>query len=232
MAEGQYCRVHVRVHARTSIGQTVGIGGSCKAFGNFDKTRVIHLVTTPDSFPIWYTEKPIILPRFQVSQYKYCTVEGGSVRAFERVETLRTLRPDDTDTYIEDSFNPLRLEGSGIDTEENLLLEMQRLTRQSSSGSLDGSVHDPLQGQGQSQRRLIITCYHLPVKIQRTGNADVPFITEWAESLIAKTDSSHNRDSDMLWIGTCKVPDPQPDDAEMKILLSLPINLLKKLLII
>jgi trehalose 6-phosphate synthase/phosphatase len=226
MAEGQYCRVHLRVRAQTSIGQTVAVGGSCKAMGNFNKNRVIHLVTTPDSYPVWYTQKPIILPRFQVAQYKYCTVEGGIVRAFERVDAIRTLRPDDSDTYIEDIFNPLRLEGTaGLDSEENLLMEMQRLTGQHNSAGagndLDGSIHSfsVLNQMKKETQKLWITCYHLPVNINRTtiGNDnDTPFTAEWADSLIAKTDNSISLFTDVNWIGTCKVPDPQPTEEEQK----------------
>jgi len=217
MAEGQNCRVHIRVSAPTAIGQTVAIGGSCKAMGNFDKARVIHLVTTPDSYPIWYTEKPIILPRFQISQYKYCTVEGGTVRAFERVEVARMMRPNDMDTYIEDTFNPLRLEGSGIDSEQNLLQEMQRLTTQKSSAALDGSGHGGARiGSGQ---KLYIVCYHLPVRIHRTGDPRKPFELSWAESLIAKSVKSVSEEIDVVWLGTCKVPEPKPTDEEMEALL-------------
>jgi len=218
MAEGQNCRVHIRVSAPTAIGQTVAIGGSCKAMGNFDKSRVIHLVTTPDSYPVWYTEKPIILPRFQISQYKYCTVEGGTVRAFERVEVARMMRPNDMDTYIEDTFNPLRLEGSGIDTEQNLLQEMQRLTSQKSSAALDGSGHGTRIG---SSQKLYIVCYHLPVSIHRTNDPLKPFEVSWAESLIAKSDKSVSEDINVVWLGTCRVPDPKPSDEEMKALLAI-----------
>jgi hypothetical protein len=98
MAEGQYCRVHIRVRAKTAIGQGVAVGGSSNRLGNYDKESVIHLVTTPDSYPVWYTEEPIVLPKYQVCSYKYCTVEGGNVRAFERVEHVRTLKPEDVDT--------------------------------------------------------------------------------------------------------------------------------------
>ena len=114
MAEGEYCRVHFRVRAPTSIGQVVGLGGTSNRLGNFDKNRITPLVTTPDSYPIWYTKDPIVIPRYQICQYKYCTIEGGSFRSFERSDIMRTLKPEDPDTYIEDVFNPLRLEFSVV----------------------------------------------------------------------------------------------------------------------
>ncbi len=209
--------MHIRVSARTAIGQTVAVGGSSKAMGNFDKSRVIHLVTTPDSYPIWFTEKPIMLPRFQISQYKYCTVEGGSVRAFERVQEMRLMRPNEMDTYVEDTFNPLRLEGSGLDHEQDLLQEMQRLTSQKSTTSLDGSGPG---GIGVSQK-LYIVCYHLPVRIRRTGDPSRPFEMSWAESLIAKSEQSVSEEVNVVWVGTCSVPEPKPTNEEMQALLEI-----------
>lgn len=205
------------MRAPTSIGQSVAVGGSANQLGNFDKSRVIHLVTTPDAYPVWYSKEPIIMPRYQLSQYKYCTVEGGNVRSFERLDSVRTLRPDTLDYHVEDNFNPLRLESSAFDSEANLLQEMQRLT---SSNSLDSSLHDSVHSVG-DMGRLFITCYHLPVKVSRTGNAEKPFEAFWAESLIAKTENSVAGERETFWIGTLSIPEPAPSDAEMTFLMKL-----------
>src|SRR5688572_30215028 len=69
--KGDYCRLHVRVKAKVKIGQTVAISGSSASLGVFNKERVVKLVTTPDSYPIWYTLEPIILPREETVFYKY-----------------------------------------------------------------------------------------------------------------------------------------------------------------
>ena len=220
MAEGQYSRVYIRVRAKTAIGQTVAVGGSSNQFGNFDKNRVIHLVTTPDSYPVWYSKEPIIMPRYQVSQYKYCTVEGGIVRSFERLDTVRTLRPDKIDFVLEDTFNPMRLESSAFDSEANLLQEMQRLT---STGSLDSSLHDSLHSvkDRDTSERLFITCYHLPLKISRTGDPNTPFEAEWGESLIAKSEGSVSGERETFWVGTLSIPDAAPTEEERDILTKL-----------
>ncbi len=217
MAEGHYSRVYIRVRAHTTIGQSVAVGGSSNQFGNFDKNRVIHLVTTPDSYPVWYSKEPIIMPRYQVSQYKYCTVEGGVVRSFERLDTVRTLSPDTIDFVLEDNFNPMRLESSAFDSEANLLQEMQRLTN---TGSLDSSLHDSIHSvkDRDTSQRLFITCYHLPLKISRTDKPDSPFEVVWAESLIAKSEDSVSGEKETFWVGTLSIPDPAPSEAEMEIL--------------
>jgi trehalose 6-phosphate synthase/phosphatase len=221
MAEGQYCRVYFRVRAPTSIGQSVAVGGSANQLGNFDRNRVIHLVTTPDAYPVWYSAEPIIVPRYQLSQYKYCTVEGGNVRSFERLDSVRTLRPDAFDYYVEDVFNPLRLESSAFDSEANLLQEMQKLT--TSNNSLDTSMHDSSVHSvgGRDSGRLLITCFHLPLKLTRTDNKEVPFEATWAESLIAKTDNSVSNEKETLWFGTLTIPEPAPTEEELAFLRNL-----------
>ena len=157
------------------------------------------------------------MPRYQVSQYKYCTVEGGVVRSFERLDTVRTLSPDTIDFVLEDNFNPMRLESSAFDSEANLLQEMQRLTN---TGSLDSSLHDSIHSvkDRDTSQRLFITCYHLPLKISRTDKPDSPFEVVWAESLIAKSEDSVSGEKETFWVGTLSIPDPAPSEAEMEIL--------------
>jgi hypothetical protein len=83
IAGGEYCRVHFRVRCETVMGQTVALGGSTHQLGYFDKDKVVTLVTSPESYPVWYTLNPIVLPRHQLVHYKFCVMEAGSVRAFE-----------------------------------------------------------------------------------------------------------------------------------------------------
>lgn len=88
MSSGQHCRVHFHVQAPTLIGQTIAVGGDCFSLGGFDVNKVIPLVTTPESYPVWYTQKPVILPRGQLVHYKYCILEAGTVKAFENFEGI------------------------------------------------------------------------------------------------------------------------------------------------
>jgi hypothetical protein len=34
--------------------------------GCFDKKKIIPLVTTPDSYPVWYTLNPVVLPKGKI----------------------------------------------------------------------------------------------------------------------------------------------------------------------
>ena len=44
---------------------------------------MVKLVTSPESYPVWYTLNPIVLPRHQLVHYKFCIMEGGTTKAFE-----------------------------------------------------------------------------------------------------------------------------------------------------
>ena len=102
MSEGQHCLVHVRVRAETGFGQVVAIGGSSNALGGFRLTEVVELVTTPEAYPIWFTEKPLVLSKGKEVQYKYGIVEGGLCKSFE-LGRCRTFIPFDADSYTSTS---------------------------------------------------------------------------------------------------------------------------------
>jgi trehalose 6-phosphate synthase/phosphatase len=213
---GEYCRVHIRVRAETALGQVVAVGGNAYELGFFDRDKVVHLVTTPESYPVWYTANPILLPKGQSVDYKYCIVEGGAMKSFEMRDFPRIIVPSSIDTIVEDVLIPSSLEPTSADSEVDLLAEIERLksTTITDTKTLDGVLQEEL------NKRLIIVCYHLPVTIERTGRAEAPFTINWSDSLIAK--SSKDSVSGSLptyWMGTCKVPGAKPTEAEMAFLL-------------
>ena len=112
---GQHCLVHVRVRANTGFGQIVAIGGSPNALGRFRLNEVTELVTTPESYPIWYTEKPLVLPLNCEVQYKYGIVEGGYCRNFESGK-YRSFTPTLSDCVLEDIVDNLTTSKSSSNT--------------------------------------------------------------------------------------------------------------------
>jgi Starch binding domain len=161
---GEYCRVHIRVRSETVMGQTVAVSGSTYQLGYFDREKVVQLVTSPESYPVWYTLNPIVLPKHQLVHYKFCIMEGGSMRAFEN-SAPRTFMPDVSDTVIEGTFNPTNLVGSGADSEMNLLAEISALTKKT---NVDREESDKLLAKELAGKRMIIVCYHLPIVVKRT----------------------------------------------------------------
>lgn len=162
---GEYCRVHFRVRSETVMGQSVAVSGSTYQLGYFDKEKVVQLVTSPESYPVWYTLNPVVLPRNQLVHYKFCIMEGGSMRAFES-NSNRTFMPDECDTVIEGVFNPGNLAGSGVDSEMNLLAEINTLTTKT---NIDADESDRVLAKELAGKRMIIVCYHLPIVVRRTS---------------------------------------------------------------
>lgn len=198
---GEFCRVHFRVKCNTDVGQVVGVSGNCYALGNSKKENVVHLVTTPESHPIWYTASPLVIPRGDAIHYRYCLVEGGTVKSFESVDSAREITLDNIDTTIEDEFLLGKLDGFGEDPEKELFEQMRQLTRKYSEA-------DKMVWLNAAQRdsRLFLVCYHLPVIVKRTGNPEDPFEVIWNESILARSQSSSIADSmRTCWVGTLSV---------------------------
>ena len=196
---GEYCRIHLRVKCETEIGQTVGVSGNISSLGNYDKTHVLNLVTTPDAYPIWYTLEPIVLPLGHVLSYKYCISDGGEFSGFENRDTGRVITPNQTDILVDDEFATTSLEGYGFDSEAELLSEVKHLTQITEESKVDFT-------QINNDSRLLIVCYHLPVILVRTGNINEPFTATWSESLIAKSsNSSISGTFNTFWMGTISV---------------------------
>ncbi len=195
--KGDYCRLHVRVRATTKIGQVVAISGSAFAMGSSHDQKFVNLVTTPESYPIWYTLEPIVLPRGDTVYYKYCLIEGGQMKGCEKTDLPRYFIPEDLDINREDEMNLNSIEGvSGGDVETDLLEQLKILTK------VPSTVEAGLSQNLQKNSRLFFICYHLPVTITRTENRNEPFKVVWAESLIARSENSVSQSMKTMWVGT------------------------------
>ena len=112
--EGEYIRVHFRVRCPIRLGQSLAISGSSFSLGNyttkrrklnllpriihiscitgnFNASKVFKLYTTPEAYPIWFTnvDTPVLIHKKEILheegvRYNYCLLEGGLVKAFER----------------------------------------------------------------------------------------------------------------------------------------------------
>jgi trehalose 6-phosphate synthase/phosphatase len=211
--QGQYSRIHFRVWAKTSLGQKVGVGGSVSTLGNFDTSRVVHLVTTPESYPVWYTLEPIVVPRGRSVSFNFCSIEGGSFKAFESVN-VRTLTPDRVDVIVEETFNPQKLVGVGSDSEQNILKDLSEM-RSESNQSLQSMDSEFTIGS-----TLFIACYHLPLAITRSALDDGGFQIEWDHSLISSAGdlSKFSLNMATFWVGTVCVEGPALTVSEQEIL--------------
>mmetsp|Transcript_2410 Transcript_2410/g.4333 ORF Transcript_2410/g.4333 Transcript_2410/m.4333 type:complete len:1177 (+) Transcript_2410:176-3706(+) len=213
--QGQYSRIHFRVWAKTLVGQKVGVGGSVSTLGNFDISRVVHLVTTPESYPVWYTLEPIVVPRGRSVTFSFCIIEGGISKAFESAN-VRTLTPDRVDMVVEETFNPQKLVGVGSDSEQNILEGLSEI-RSESNQSLKSMESDFADGS-----TLFIACYHLPLTITRSAVDDSGFKVEWNHSLISSAGdlSKFSINMSTYWVGTVSVEGPELTVSEQECLTS------------
>lgn len=184
--------------------------------GNFDTSRVVHLVTTPESYPVWYTLEPIVVPRGRSVSFNFCSIEGGIFKAFESA-AIRTLTPDRVDMIVEESFNPQLLVGVGSDSEQNILEGLSEIRSESNQSlkSLDNS-----NGQFADGSTLFIACYHLPLSITRSAQDDCGFQIAWDHSLISSAGdlSKFSINMSTFWVGTVSVEGPALTDSEQDIL--------------
>jgi trehalose-6-phosphate synthase len=135
-------------------------------------------------------------------QYRFCLMEAGSVKAFEKTTIPRTILLDSLDTIIEDEFSLDSLEGFGQDAEMELFEQMRQLTRRYSEAEKMVWLNET-----QREHRLFLVCYHLPVIVKRTepGSAE-PFEVSWNDSILARSQTSSIADSmRTYWVGTLSI---------------------------
>jgi len=91
--DGSYCCVYLSVRAETKFGQTLCVAGSSIAMGKFNPAEAVELTTSPETYPIWKTSRPLILPRAQGARhtYLYLLNEAGKFKEWEFEGGLRFL---------------------------------------------------------------------------------------------------------------------------------------------
>lgn len=185
---GEYSRIHIRVKCRSQIGQSVAVIGL--GISKFQK-----LVTSPQSYPIWSSAAPIIVPRGMDITYRYGLIEAGVLKMHEPKEKVRKLIADEDDVVIEDE----------CDVETIVPVKTDSKLQDSYKTMAENDENVAWNAFAASKGRLFLVCYHLPVVIKRTSNPEKPFDITWAESLIAKTAGSVSGSITTMWFGTISI---------------------------
>ena len=139
-----------------------------------DRTSgALEMVTSPDQYPIWRTPKPVIIARGVRHDYRYSIRSAHDVEAEQgHVRSVKTNTPE---LHKEDDF--------GVTPPE----------------PPDVPLKKPSPTPGAS--RLVIVCYHLPVRVVR--DAQNNWTASWGSSIIAKSPSESIADSrETWWAGT------------------------------
>jgi hypothetical protein len=105
-SEGKYCKLHFYVVAQTEFGQSVYVSGPGSTFvnGNYKPSKAIPLHTTPTDYPVWKTNKPILIPRGLVHTYQYAVFNGQTIQAWEDIPA-RTVNCNNEVVKVEDEYN-------------------------------------------------------------------------------------------------------------------------------
>lgn len=197
---GKYCRIHFRVKANAELGQTIGVTGSVSTLGNFNTKKVVQLVTTPESYPIWYTLEPVVVPKGRKVSYSFCIIESGRFKELEETACPRSFVPNEADVVIEEEFCPKKKieDNNDEDVVAEGIAERKHNDSTSSLVSLDSLA----------ERTIYVTCYHLPVTVIRSEeDGRSTFIINWNHSLISmRGDNSIFYTLNKFWVGTVSVP--------------------------
>ena len=116
---GLTTKLHLKVTAKTQLGQTVLVtGSSCAdtlgtAVGDGES---LEMVTTPKEWPVWRTKKPIIIARNVPHEYTY-SLRGGESETDESEcdacgGRMRVVCSNDVEVHCEDVFGKVTLQGS------------------------------------------------------------------------------------------------------------------------
>ena len=61
--------------------------------GSWGVANSLALTTTTDSYPLWFSSRPVLLPAGAPVHYKYCVVADGRLVRSEAIEGSRYMVP-------------------------------------------------------------------------------------------------------------------------------------------
>ena len=185
------------------------------------------MYTTPETYPVWRTAKPILVPRGVMHTYEYAVFNGGKIQKWEEIEA-RSVPATESEVVMEDEFGLSKAEqqareksfASGgfsstnsiprppseddVDTLSALPSDVERMAQHYAQVAAEGSappgsrIREPMAG-----KALVLACFHLPVELKRNA-ATGGWTAQWNDSLIARSDSSIASSISTRWIGTVK----------------------------
>lgn len=201
--DSEFSRLHIRVKCASHLGQSVAVTGLGTA-------KFLKLVTSPESYPIWTSPSPIIVPRGVEVGYRYGLLEAGILKLQESSDSVRKITPVDDDLVLEDECEISTV----VPTKNDTKLQDSYRTMTETKENFTWQTF------AESKGRLFLICYHLPVVIKSTMDPSAPFSVTWAESLIAKTRGSVSGSIQTIWIGTISLSLKELTEDEQKFLLN------------
>ncbi|KAH8092151.1 hypothetical protein JL720_5740 [Aureococcus anophagefferens] len=148
--DGLYSKLHLRVTARTQLGQTVFVTGSSSGDRALEgRGEALEMVTSPGEWPVWRTKKPVIVARGVPHCYEYQLRKDAYLNYCKKVlwpllHNATVL--DQSCACWQDPSNPSRTwdqeaDGAGWDAYEALNLDFRDAPRAARRGDTVW-VHD------------------------------------------------------------------------------------------
>ncbi|KAH8084405.1 hypothetical protein JL720_7897 [Aureococcus anophagefferens] len=114
--DGLYSKLHLRVTARTQLGQTVFVTGSSSGDRALEgRGEALEMVTSPGEWPVWRTKKPVIVARGVPHCYEYQLRSGDDVDGESSLADAagRVVTPDVAELELNDVFGTFERFGPG-----------------------------------------------------------------------------------------------------------------------
>eukprot|EP00945_MAST-04E_sp_MAST-4E-sp1_P007255 g7255.t1 len=179
------------------------------------------MVTTPDTYPVWKTAKPVVVTNGDVLRYRYAIYSGGKFVEFETAVTRKVaadFTPDDDsvmeagdcDMVVADTFGNGDRGASNSPNDETSELAGTVLDDALAEGDMDQESFDitstSLKRESvmdetlESVKRVFLVNYNLPVKIRQ--NIEKEWIVEWdRDQLSARSEKSIADKMEAVWVG-------------------------------
>jgi trehalose 6-phosphate synthase/phosphatase len=154
-------RVVFQFTSNTVYGEKIRVTGNHENLGNWDPSRAPVLSTDSNSYPLWITTSPIVLPLNSGIEYKYIYTNGSGFR-WEALQENRKLNLEHSSMIIEDD------EGTLISRHIFNHSEVQSKPHnfESKKFSIDDSA------KFSSSDPIIIASLNLPIKVTRNEKYD------------------------------------------------------------
>ena len=183
----EFVRVTFKVVAEVQYGDTIHLLGD-QELGCWKKEDSVPLVTTPDTYPVWETVKPVVVTNEDSLRYRYAIYSGGKFVKFEDAAVRKVVAefdPEvtaksevgDCDMVVSDTFgitkgnelvkttkNNVSNTSTAINSTDIVLdegsIDITSMSLQRSNSVIDTPVN---------VKRVFLVNYNLPVKIRQSS---------------------------------------------------------------
>lgn len=166
---GTFTRVHLSVYAKTLHGETIHISGSSFSMGQYNPSESTLMVTSPSTYPIWRTLKPLILQCGIPHHYMYAKFSGGLFSSWEKIEIDRMIVPQGKELRIIETYN---VYDENMEMEEHVQEDGHMIVYTRKAASTDTSDTASKTSEDYENEPLVRnSSQHFPLKVKAAGDS-------------------------------------------------------------